>query len=706
MECASCFIALSADARFCPSCGTAVARVSEEPSDPLRELLKVALGRQYEVLRLLGRGGMGAVYLARESSLDREVAIKVLPTHQHATEESRERFRREARTAAKLSHPNIVPLHTFGEVDGTLYFVMGFVKGESLASKLQREGRLDIETGRRILVELTHALEYAHSLGIVHRDIKPDNVLIEEGSGRAILTDFGIAKPLAAGETLTVEGSLLGTPHYMSPEQAAGRSDVDHRSDIYSVGVLGYAMLAGRLPFEGKTTGEVLVQHITADPPALRTLATDVPVELSLALTRCLAKEPSKRWHDAAELRSNLLPPGEEDLPQAFSDLREFAFSLMIVAVLALYVCMGFFLYGEPEHATAVLWISGIALLTPVAIAITKWRTLRKLGYEHSRILRETLLQPKRWIGWYPRSLRVPGDVYDRLPADLRRVRVAIAAWFIAFLFVFLPAFIVQLALDDREDFEKSGYPEWLLVVIVAAGLIPIMAGAFFQLRWRRRARVAGFYDAEIEGRMATMSTAPSPFWSKPAVARILLPDAPPSERPTHSPSSPRDFVDDISSKVTTLAFPARDLGNRALAAANRLSVSIDALDQEISVLAMTTDPAESGRLHVKLDALGSDSRGAGVDVRLMLQQQLELVRQLESRLEKAKSERASRTELLRTLWLQVTTLAAAESSVRTTDTRERITALCDEIARHVEEETRPAATDRPPAQDQPTILS
>lgn len=698
MECVSCLIALPADARFCGSCGTPVSQRTDEPADPLREVLKVALGRQYEVLRLLGRGGMGAVYLARETSLDREVAIKVLTMELRATEENRERFRREARTAAKLSHPNIVPLHTFGEVEGTLYFVMGYVRGESLAEKLRREGRLDVDTSRRILVELTHALEYAHGIGVVHRDIKPDNVLIDEGTGRAVLTDFGIAKPLAAGETLTVKGSLLGTPQYMSPEQAAGRSDIDHRSDLYSLGILGYALLAGRLPFEGKTTGDVLVQHISAEPPPLKTLASHVPVELSLALTRCLAKDPDRRWFDAAELRANLLPPGEDDLPRAFSDLREFAFSSIIVTLVALYVAIGFYVSNEPERAIVVFWMTGLGHVGLLSIAFVIWRSLRKVGYESRRILRETLLQPKRWIGWYPRRFRVHGDVYDRLPADLRRVRASLTAWIIGWMAVCLPLVLVSLIGDDGKDPEAERVEIAILVVLVATGVLPLMTGAFFQLRWRLRAKAAGFYDAEIEGLLTTLSTAPSTFWSKPAVARILTPLAPRAERPI--PTTTEEMVSGISSKVSTLLFPARELGDRAVTAARKLSTSIDAFDREISVLSETIDPTERSRLNVKLEAIAGKPEASTLDVRAMLQQQLDLVHKLESRLEEAKAERARRIELLKTLWLHVLSLAATEGTVPTSDTRQKVRALCDEIGIYTDLSTV-AGTSQ---EDQPTI--
>ncbi len=190
------------------------------PTDPLRAALERALGAHYEIVRLLGRGGMGAVYLARERALERTVAIKVLPPEVAVSAEAQERFRREARTAAKLTHPNIVPLHTFGEVEGMMYFVMGYVRGESLADRMRRYEKLPPDDARRILSAIADALDYAHRQGVVHRDIKPDNILLEQESGRPMLTDFGIAKAAASGETLTELGTAIGTPHYMSPEQS------------------------------------------------------------------------------------------------------------------------------------------------------------------------------------------------------------------------------------------------------------------------------------------------------------------------------------------------------------------------------------------------------------------------------------------------------------------------------------------------------
>ena len=231
------------------------------PADPQRAALERALGAQYEIGRLLGRGGMGAVYLAREKALERAVAIKVLPPDLAADAESRERFRREARTAARLTHPNIVPLYTFGEAEGMLYFVMGYVRGESLGDRMRREGRMAEADVRRILAELADALDYAHRQGVIHRDIKPDNVLLDDESGRPMLTDFGVAKARASGATLTEAGAVVGTAHYMSPEQASGARDLDGRSDLYGLGILMFEMLTGAVPHRGLSSiGTVIAQ--------------------------------------------------------------------------------------------------------------------------------------------------------------------------------------------------------------------------------------------------------------------------------------------------------------------------------------------------------------------------------------------------------------------------------------------------------------
>lgn len=261
-------------------------------ADPRRRLLEDTLGTQYEILRLLGQGGVGTVYLARERLLERLVAIKVLRS-EFVSVDTKERFVREARTAAKLMHAHIVPLYSFGQAGDTLFYIMGYVEGESLEAMLQRLGRINPNEARRILVEVADALAYAHRNGVVHRDVKPDNVLLDRDSRRAILTDFGIAKLQATQSTLTQTGMIVGTPLYMSPEQAAGDSVVDGRSDLYSLGVIGYRMLAGRLPIEGTSAQDVMRRHVMQDPEPLSGVAPDAPIDLTWAITRCLDKDPT-----------------------------------------------------------------------------------------------------------------------------------------------------------------------------------------------------------------------------------------------------------------------------------------------------------------------------------------------------------------------------------------------------------------------------
>ncbi|MFN8574211.1 MAG: serine/threonine-protein kinase [Gemmatimonadaceae bacterium] len=263
---------------------------------PPAELLDLAtiLAGQYDIVREVGRGGMGVVYLARDLKLDRDVAIKTLPPHLADNAEIRERFLREARTAAALAHPNIVPIHRADEINGRVFFVMGYVDGESLAQTLRTSGPPSPRRVAEILIDVASALAYAHDHGVIHRDVKAENILLDAKSGRAMVTDFGIAR-LAEAKPLTQTGSVLGTVYYMSPEQVSGDT-IDGRSDLYALGVAGFLSLSGHFPFESDTPSAVLVAHVTRRAPLLRSLAPHVPDSLAQLIDRCLAKDPAERF--------------------------------------------------------------------------------------------------------------------------------------------------------------------------------------------------------------------------------------------------------------------------------------------------------------------------------------------------------------------------------------------------------------------------
>ncbi|HEX5004520.1 MAG TPA: serine/threonine-protein kinase [Gemmatimonadales bacterium] len=274
------------------------------PATPELLPLQEAVAGRYAVERELGRGGMGIVFLARDLALDRLVAIKLLPPALAAFADRRTRFLREARTAARLSHPNIVPIHSVEEARGQVFFVMGYVAGPTLGERIRHEGRLSAAEVTRIVREVAWALAYAHRQGVVHRDVKPENILLERDGGRAMVTDFGIAQD--SGDAAdTPAGQIVGTARAVSPEQAAGEP-VDGRSDLYSLGVTAYLAATGRWPFDGESAASILAQHLTQPPPPVRELRPELPAALALAIERCLAKAPADRFASGEELAAAL----------------------------------------------------------------------------------------------------------------------------------------------------------------------------------------------------------------------------------------------------------------------------------------------------------------------------------------------------------------------------------------------------------------
>ena len=315
--------------------------------DPLFLSFQLALAGRYSIDRELGRGGMGVVYLAREVHLDRLVAIKLLPPEKARELSLRDRFLREARLAAKLSHPNIIPIHAVEENAGFVYYVMAFVDGETLTQRVRTRGPLPSSEGARVLREVAWALAYAHAQGLVHRDVKPDNILMETATGRVLVADFGIA---AAAGDLATDG-ISGTPEFMSPEQALGKQ-LDVRSDLYGLGATAFYAFSGRFPFDGKTATEILAKQVTQPAPPLASLGLSVPRKLATIVDRCLAKEPEHRPASAQTLA--------EQLGVALDQRRE------LPAALRAFVKRS----GRLNGGGTLL--AGMALL-PASIAVSAW---------------------------------------------------------------------------------------------------------------------------------------------------------------------------------------------------------------------------------------------------------------------------------------------------------------------------------------------
>ncbi len=308
--CSQCDTLLPVDSRFCPRCGTPAPGADTEEllasaaSDPtgLLDRLRAATEGEFRIIRELGRGGMGRVYLAHEIALDRRVAMKVLPPAFAGHEGIVQRFQREARTAGKLSHPNIVPVFQVSKRDDLTFFTMPCVVGPNLRQVMRQTPQLRLELARRYLREAASALGYAHRQGVIHRDIKPENMLLEGSrDGRLLLTDFGIAKALGSGTTLTRPGDVMGTPYYMSPEQCE-ENEVDGRSDQYSLGLVAYEMLAGRFPFTADSMAGIIYKHLNEDPEPLQNFRADVPADLLSVIVRATQKDPDARFPTMAAL--------------------------------------------------------------------------------------------------------------------------------------------------------------------------------------------------------------------------------------------------------------------------------------------------------------------------------------------------------------------------------------------------------------------
>ena len=440
MYCSRCGTQNKDTAKFCDSCGldltatTPTGVRAEAPDITEIDMVRQELSEEYEIVEELGRGGMAIVFKAKEKQLDREVAIKVLPFSLAFDKEFVERFQREARTSARLEHPNIIPIYRVGKAGRIIYFVMKFLRGKPLSTVLTARGSLPPAEIKKILAEVGRALAYAHKKEIVHRDIKPDNIMFDE-HGHAVVTDFGIAKA-ASGGKLTGTGMSIGTPHYMSPEQAKAQP-LDGRSDLYSLGVVAFYVLSGQLPFNAVTDAEFLVQHIAEPAPSLATVVPLVPPRVAQIVDRCLSKEAWARFADAASLVRALADAVEPPpVPLAVR-----AFLVRSAHLDGPALIHGFITGAMLLPATIAAWLSATtmtvrglataalvaALIVPVGVAVSRARRLLLAGQNRGELVaalaaRQARRREELVFAYGPRAVGL-----ERAIAWLARVSILVA---------------------------------------------------------------------------------------------------------------------------------------------------------------------------------------------------------------------------------------------------------------------------------------
>ncbi|MEO7771766.1 MAG: serine/threonine-protein kinase [Gemmatimonadaceae bacterium] len=644
-------LAASDGADSLPTARAAIASAAEQ------SVLESALGQQYEIVRLLGRGGMGAVYLARERALERFVAIKVLRPDLADAPDARERFRREARIAAQLSHPGILPLHTFGEVAGLWYFVMAYVRGVSLAERLRVEGRLPQEEAVRILVELSDALECAHREGVIHRDIKPANVLLDGATGHAMLADFGVSKVQGMGDALTITGMVVGTPNYMSPEQALGLPDVDERSDVYSLGGVAYTMLSGREPFAGVAPEELVHWRVSHDPVPLSMVAPHLPRQLSEVVMKALARDRKARWAHASELKQALVrasAAGGMVLPDPLRDLPTFGPYALIWAVSWVVAAMR---DGASPVDRALLVL--VALVVPLGFVLHIMNVGRH-GLRTSELARVAFWPPEWWGMWWPTLLRRPNDLWPRLPAPARVSRMALSLFLIA-----VPGMILLRRPFETEtgDLSRSFFVTELSL-LGGTALVLAACGVW--------ARARGLAMADVM-RVLFGATMPSEGWTSTGVARLLRP----AKGGVRAPE--RDSAGDHLRAIEEVAADLPAIGPHAVATARRLVADSEQFTRDIEALAHVASPGEVDRLAAQLSTLGAVSHG---ELHGLVGRQLEVVRQMRDQIEGLSQERARRLTFLHGLWTNLREMHAdgASGAAATSVAPERLRALIAEI--------------------------
>jgi hypothetical protein len=526
--------------------------VRDFPSPEFLALESVLRGR-YVLQRELGRGGMGVVFLAREIALDRSVAIKLLPPTFAGSADQVDRFLQEAKTAARLAHPHIVPIHAVEQQSETVFFVMGYVPGETLAERIRTRGPLDPGAAIRVVQEVAWALAHAHQHGVVHGDIKPENILLERGTDRALVADFGIARLEGATPPLS-PGRVLGTARFVSPEQAAGEP-LDGRSDLYSLGVTAFYTLTGRHPFDAPDTAALLFQHQTLPAPPVASLRHGLPAPLAAAVDRCLAKDPDDRFASAAELADALdVARGRTAVPAVLRriahELSAFAVDLTGYGTLAAVAITVEMMKGSDFFGMRRVYTLTVSL---VLVALTALR-----GISLSRLVRGAVVE-----GWDQRDLATAIEREARLAAATtplpRPRRRAATAMFLAGCGALIAYWLgpKEFSLDNLE-----GPIAWVLELI---GLIaPVAWGRWFG------ARLEAPYDGRpgLFSRFVLKAKLKALFW----VARLRPSSTAPSASP--EPDRPTEVLIADAARGILNALPDPD---GRLAGVDRLLTRLEA---------------------------------------------------------------------------------------------------------------------------------
>jgi hypothetical protein len=536
----------------------------------------------------------------------------------------------------------------------------------TLAERLRIEGRLPAPDAHRILAELADALECAHRVGVIHRDIKPENILVDADSGRTVLADFGIAKIQGSDDHLTATGMVVGTPSYMSPEQATGGAGVDARSDIYSLGAVGYAMLAGRAPTaaspaDARAQGDAASWLPRGFPP-------DVSADLAAVIVRCLSPDPAHRWPSARALRDGLALVDEEAtgaLPGSVHELSAFGPYAVLWAAFWLALAASPFRSAGDRASLALL-----ALIVPAGLVLHLWNVAGG-GMSARQLARIAFWPPDWWGMWWPRGLRRPTDLWRRLPAAARAVRITVSLCILA-----LPALILTREWVEAVTGAGVGWLGRSELALVGTALLVTGAAAL----WSRR---RGLSWTETS-RLLFGATAASSAWSTPALRRLLAP-ARGGVRPPE-PNVPADYRRAIAELVSHLEAPARAPAEQAAAAAYRLVALLGRCDEELGVLSLASGLNDADRLGAQVAALegAASAGGEAHELATLLRAQLDVVQRMRVRCEMLASRRTHLMQLLHGTWSH---LAALATSTQETVREER--ARLDAVRAEIEEEMR-----------------